>query len=249
MNQQFESTLVRLAQGELSPEEWREWWDRHRDWLEGHLSRGVFLKLKPIRHDFRWAPLLASQRGAAEYLTARGVPFTESDEYRQQHEREFAAFRLAQQERNKALLEQLRGKVPELFRVYPKFAASLRHVYTESDVLDAGAPLPEIERMEELLDMRLPGDVREHFAVAENISIEGIRLELGMLRDLDINGKRYLCLGEFWKEADGDLLLLKPEAADICAVYYYAHERNKVSKLCSGMKALMENKFAYYNRR
>ncbi len=68
------------------------------------------------------------------------------------------------------------------------------------------------------------------------------------LRKIDIKAKPYIVLGEFWKEADVDLLLIKPEPAEICKIYYYAHKSNTVKKLCSGMKSLIENKFSYYNR-
>ena len=36
-------------------------------------------------------------------------------------------------------------------------------------------------------------------------------------------------LGEFWKEADGDQLLLRPGEETI---WYYAHEQDKVKRLC-----------------
>ncbi|MDN4077041.1 hypothetical protein QYF52_03775 [Paenibacillus polymyxa] len=113
--------------------------------------------------------------------------------------------------------------------------------------MDGGASLHKIEQVEASLDFQLPSDVKKHFEVVENISIEGTRLELESLQKIDKKEKPYIVLGEFWKEADGDLLLLKPEPAEISTIYYYAHGSNTIKKLCSGMKSLIENKFSYYN--
>ena len=44
-------------------------------------------------------------------------------------------------------------------------------------------------------------------------------------------------LGEFWKEADGDQLLLRPGEETI---WYYAHEQDKVKRLCNDMTELLE---------
>ena len=50
-------------------------------------------------------------------------------------------------------------------------------------------------------------------------------------------------LGEFWKEADGDQLLLRPGEETI---WYYAHEHDKVKRLCNDMTELLEKKLARY---
>ena len=49
--------------------------------------------------------------------------------------------------------------------------------------------------------------------------------------------------GEFWKEADGDQLLLRPGEETI---WYYAHEQDKVKRLCNDMTELLEKKLARY---
>ena len=57
------------------------------------------------------------------------------------------------------------------------------------------------------------------------------------------HGERYCVLGEFWKEADGDQLLLRPGEETI---WYYAHEQDKVKRLCNDMTELLEKKLARY---
>lgn len=83
--------------------------------------------------------------------------------------------------------------MPEVFQTYPRFAASLRNVYSNSDVLDGGSSLHKYEHVESL-GFQLPSDIKK----------------------------------TFWKEADGDLLLIKPEPAEVCTIYYYAHGSNTV---------------------
>jgi hypothetical protein len=129
--------------------------------------------------------------------------------YQQHYGAEFKAFCKIQKEQDKIQLDHLNKKIPQVFQTYPKFATSLRNVYSNSDVLDGGASLHKIEQVEASLDFQLPSDVKKHFGVVENISIEGTRSELESLRKIDIKEKPYIVLGEFWKEADGDLLLIK----------------------------------------
>ena len=64
------------------------------------------------------------------------------------------------------------------------------------------------------------------------------------LEDCELgHGERYCVLGELWKEADGDQLLLRPGEETI---WYYAHEQDKVKRLCNDMTELLEKKLARY---
>ncbi|MEJ3717198.1 MULTISPECIES: hypothetical protein [Paenibacillus] len=107
---------------------------------------------------------------------SRRISFGEkqnSDLYQQHYEAEFKAFCKIQKEQDKIQLELLNKKIPQVFQTYPKFAASLRNVYSSLDVLDGGASLHKIEQVEASLGFQLPSDVKKHFETAENISIEG----------------------------------------------------------------------------
>ena len=62
-----------------------------------------------------------------------------------------------------------------------------------------------------MLDFTLPSQVREFFLLTAGINVStGVILTLSGMFDLTIHGERYCVLGEFWKEADGDQLLLRP---------------------------------------
>ncbi|MDP9676589.1 heme/copper-type cytochrome/quinol oxidase subunit 2 [Paenibacillus jamilae] len=75
MVEKFEKTFVQLAQCELSPEERQAWWEENKVQLENNYPVAFFLNSKTIKHDFRWVPILASQKRAVEYLSARNIPF------------------------------------------------------------------------------------------------------------------------------------------------------------------------------
>ena len=82
--------------------------------------------------------------------------------------------------------------------------------------------------------------------LAQNLDVykrQGVILSLSGMFDLTIHGERYCVLGEFWKEADGDQLLLRPGEETI---WYYAHEQDKVKRLCNDMTELLEKKLARY---
>ena len=75
------------------------------------------------------------------------------------------------------------------------------------------------------------------------LNVYCVILTLSGMFDLTIHGEKYCVLGEFWKEADGDQLLLRPGEETI---WYYAHEQNKVKRLCNDMTELLEKKLARY---
>ena len=61
-----------------------------------------------------------------------------------------------------------------------------------------------------MLGFTLPSQVREFFLLTAGINVStGVILTLSGMFDLTIHGERYCVLGEFWKEADGDQLLLE----------------------------------------
>ena len=84
--------LIDLAEGRETPETWRNWWDEYEPELETLLNRGEFLKLKPCRHDFRWVPVLTSQKGAIAILEKSGTAFEASKLYQEQYLTELDAF-------------------------------------------------------------------------------------------------------------------------------------------------------------
>lgn len=236
--------LLDLAEGRETPESWRSWWDEHEPELENLLSRGEFLKLKPCRHDFRWVPVLTSQKGAIAILEKSGTAFEVSNLYQERYLAELDAFCKEQERVQRKKQKEFKANNPELFCRYPKFSKALAKALEPSDEIQPAATEEQIASQESVLDFTLPAQVREFFLLTAGIQVStGVILSLSGMFDLTIHGERYCVLGEFWKEADGDQPLLRPGEETI---WYYAHEQDKVKRLCNDMTELLEKKLARY---
>ena len=236
--------LLDLAEGRETPETWRSWWDEHESELETLLNRGEFLKLKPCRHDFQWVPVFGSQKGAIAILEKSGTPFEASNLYQEQYLAELDAFCKEQERVRREKQKEFKSSHPELFCRYPKFSKAVAKALNLFDEIQPAATEEQIGNQESVLDFTLPSQVREFFLLTAGINVStGVILTLSGMFDLTIHGERYCVLGEFWKEADGDQLLLRPGEETI---WYYAHEQDKVKRLCNDMRELLEKKLARY---
>ena len=236
--------LLDLVEGRETPETWRSWWDEHETELEALLSRGEFLKLKPCRHGFQWVPVFGSQKGAIAILEKSGIAFEASNLYQEKYLAELDAFCKEQERMQREKQKEFKDSNPELFARYPKFSKALAKVLDPTDEIKPAAAEEQIADREWELDFMLPSQVREFFLLTAGIQAStGVILSLSGMFDLTIHGERYCVLGEFWKEADGDQLLLRPGEETI---WYYAHERDKVKRLCNDMSDLLEKKLMRY---
>ncbi len=236
--------LLDLAEGRETPETWRSWWDEHESELETLLNRGEFLKLKPCRHGFQWVPVFGSQKGAIAILEKSGTAFEASNLYQERYLAELEAFCKEQERVQRKKQKEFKTSNPELFGRYPKFSKALAKVLAPSDEIKPAATEEQIRNQESVLDFTLPAQVREFFLLTAGIQASvGVTIDLSDLFDLTIHGEWYCVLGEFWKEADGDQLLLRPGEETI---WYYAHEQDKIKRLCSDMTELLEKKLARY---
>lgn len=236
--------LLDLAEGRETPESWREWWNEHEAELESMLNRGEYLKLKPCQHGFQWVPLFGSQKGAIAILEKNSIAFEASNLYQERYLAELDAFCKEQERVQREKQKEFKTNNPELFGRYPKFSKALAKVLDPTDEIQPAATEEQIGNQESVLDFALPAQVREFFLLTAGINVStGVIIELSGLFELTIHGNRYCVLGEFWKEADGDQLLLRPGEETI---WYYAHEQDKVKRLCNDMTELLEKKLARY---
>ena len=236
--------LLDLAEGRETPESWREWWNEHEAELESMLNRGEYLKLKPCQHGFQWVPLFGSQKGAIAILEKNSIAFEASNLYQERYLAELDAFCKEQERVQREKQKDFKTNNPELFGRYPKFSKALAKVLDSTDEIQPAATEEQIGNQESVLDFALPAQVREFFLLTAGINVStGVIIELSGLFELTIHGNRYCVLGEFWKEADGDQLLLCPGEETI---WYYAHEQDKVKRLCNDMTELLEKKLARY---
>ena len=177
-------------------------------------------------------------------MEKNGVAFQASPLYQERYCAELDAFCEEQERMLREKQKEFKTNNPELFGRYPKFSKALAKVLDPSDEIKPAATEEQIGNQESMLDFALPAQVREFFLLTAGIQVStGVILTLSGMFDLTIHGERYCVLGEFWKEADGDQLLLRPGEETI---WYYAHEQDKVKRLCSDMAELLEKKLARY---
>ena len=243
-NKTLITKLLDLTEGRETPESWRGWWNEHEAELESMLNRGEYLKLKPCQHGFQWVPLFGSQKGAIAILEKNSIAFEASNLYQERYLAELDAFCADQKRVQREKQNEFKTNNPELFRRYPKFPKALAKVLDSTDEIQPAATEEQIGNQESVLDFALPAQVREFFLLTAGINVStGVIIELSGLFELTIHGNRYCVLGEFWKEADGDQLLLCPGEE---IIWYYAHEQDKVKRLCNDMTELLEKKLARY---
>ena len=238
------SKCLNLVEGRENPESWWGWWNEHESEVEKLLNHGEFLKLKPRSHGFSWVPVFGSQKGAITILEKNGIAFEISNLYQERYLEELDAYCKEQKRVQREKQKEFKASHPELFGRYPKFSKALAKVLDTSDEIKPAATEEQIGNQESVLDFTLPSQVREFFLLTAGINVStGVILTLSGMFDLTIHGERYCVLGEFWKEADGDQLLLRPGEETI---WYYAHEQDKVKRLCNDMAELLEKKLARY---
>ena len=142
--------------------------------------------------------------------------------------------------------KKFKAEHPEWFTLYPKFSKMLAKVLDSSDEIKSAATAEKIVEIEKKLGFILPTQVREFFSITEGINVStGLSINLSQLFNQTIHEECYCVLGEFWKEADGDLLLLRPGEE---TVWYYAHEQDKVKFLRNTMYELLEKELVNYLR-
>ncbi len=244
MMETINEKLLSLVEGRETPESYQNWWLKHEHELERVLNRGEFLRLKPKDHDFLWVPILTSQKGAIAILERKGLPFSKSNLYQEKYLEELDVYCKDKKKREQEKKKKVKEEHPNLFEHYPKFTNALVKSLDENDVIKQGATQEEIRKAEEKLSFAFPEQVQRFFLITSGIDLStGIKVVLNEMFSMEIKEKQYLVLGEFWKEADGDQLLL---CHDEETIWYYAHEQNKVKKLCNDMNEFLEKKLSRY---
>ena len=118
--------------------------------------------------------------------------------------------------------KEFKDRHPAWFKQYPKFSKALANVLGPSDEILPAATEAQIDKQEELLKFIFPDKVREFFLLSAGINVStGVTIMLSGMFRMTIHGEQYCVLGEFWKEADGDQLLLRTGDETI---WYYAHD-------------------------
>ena len=94
---EMKQIFLRVAAGEMEPEEWEAWWNSNRPKLEEVLNRGDRGRMMPALWDANYYWMAKTQSGIAYYFHAQGRPVKVSGYYEEKRQEEEA------RERQKAM--------------------------------------------------------------------------------------------------------------------------------------------------
>lgn len=230
-------TLLRLATGQIAPDEWLAWWQTHADSVATQLKRGQFLRLKPLQPG-EWGPAcrsaMVSQTEAVKLLHECGIEVAVSGRYTDEWNaafKQFCADGTAEAELQK---KRYLPQIKELEENFPKFSRFLKKNLHLIDPLHEPADEGEVIELEAALGHLLPPAYRGFLLICKALELpDTLRLGLPFTSvhkassGVPLPTAGLLCFGECWREADGDQVLFgrdwKRPGADP-AIFYYAHE-------------------------
>jgi hypothetical protein len=254
-NVELLQTLKSLAEGTLEPDAWRAWWKKNGSGVEALVGATSAARLQPKPKSLASEAAFNSQNEAMVVLKKSKVRVKRSMCYFECYVKESDAREADQAGLLKPRINLLKEKLPHLHACLFRNAKKI-------EKFEPGASEQEVVRVEKTLKAKLPKPIREFFKTTKHFAVEGLELDLEQVfvHPGDKNapdGKRYVCLGNyFWKD-DGDQILV-----DITAptsdpkIHYYAHSAPspKVQPLADSWKAFLEklpkqylNQMFYYS--
>ena len=228
----FADILCRLANGEIEPDAWIEWWNRNSDWVAGVINRGHWLRLRPPQPGGFGPPCrcaFVSQAEACKLLDKWGVEYSRSDRYEQEWETHFKECCAQQEAQQKQRQRELHPILKLLAADFPRFVRFLRRSPEIVESMEPGASDEEIAKCESSLSAALPIPYKRFLNCCRSLKL-GDTLKIGLPHmfvheppdGVELPTDGLLCFGECWLEADGDQVLFETSCIDP-PVLYYAH--------------------------
>ena len=85
---EMKQIFLRVAAGEVEPEEWEAWWNSNKTKLEESLNRGDRGRMMPALWDANYYWMAKTQSGVAYYFHAQGRPVKVSSYYEEKMQEE-----------------------------------------------------------------------------------------------------------------------------------------------------------------
>lgn len=247
---QLIDTLTRLCAGQLSADDWLEWWAQNSNWIAGHLNQGQWLRLKP-RQPGRFGPpsrcALISQQEAFRLLDLWRIEHEQSARYEHEWQAAFERLSLERERTEADSRNRFRARLDCLKRGFPGLAMFLSSNLNEIERLDEPALIGEIQQLEQALGEKLPESYCRLLACTKAIAYRDT-VQIGMpftFRHPDDPGlpsAGRICFGEYWLEGDGDQVLFGDVGpGNEPPVLYYNHSRRSVVTLADNFLAWVES--------
>ena len=255
-------TLRSLVEGKLEATEWVQWWPKNGKAAEKLLGSGSAERLRPNYKDSDAGAAHNSQQEAMAILKKAGIKAKRSTRYHAEFLVFLKNYMKTENAREMEKGEQLKPRINLLKPKYPTLYACLYRNNKKIETFEPGASEADIAKIEKTLKAQLPKAIREFFKITKQFRVEGMELDLDLLFEHPgdksaPDGKRYICLGNYFRDDDGDQILIevsKPSAD--AKILYYAHSAKspKVQPLADSWKEFLEklpkqylNQMFYYS--
>ena len=121
---EMKQIFLRVAAGDVEPEEWETWWNSNRSKLEESLNRGDRGRMMPALWDASYYWMAKTQSGVAYYFHAQGRPVKVSGYYEEKMQEEEMRERQEAMEsyhKDTAFARQRRDKIQETYEEVCRF--------------------------------------------------------------------------------------------------------------------------------
>jgi hypothetical protein len=235
-------TLKDLVEGKIDEEAWMAWWKPNAAAVKTAFGEKLAEKLKPKSEQLPAEAAFNSQNQAMTILNEAHIPAKRSMCYFERYVKSSDALEASKGKEFKSRINLLKAK-------YPKLTACLSRNAKKIETFAAGASEKEVAAAEKTLKAKLPRSMRDFFKVTKHFGAEGLEIDLDQLfiHPGDRNaadGKRYLCVGDYFWKADGDQVLVDVSAPAVDPkIFYYAHSEPgaKILPLAENWKEFLEN--------
>jgi hypothetical protein len=242
----FLETLRALVAGELAPDDWLAWWQQNgqaaRKFLDGPSAR----RLKPNCPASAAGAAHHSQAEAMIILKMANVPARRSVRYHKKFAKFTQSHPPAATAQQQAREGALKPRIDLLKQRFPSLHDCLIRNADKVAAFAPGASDADLAGVEKALRIKLPPSIGEFFKITRHLAVEGLELDLGRLHvhpGGHGEGKRYVCLGDFYWKDDGEQILVEVSAAAAePKILYYAEgaQPPRVRALAGSWKEFLE---------
>jgi hypothetical protein len=247
-NAQLIETLRALVEGKLEPDAWLAWWKKNGKAVEKLIGAASAERLKPNYPDSAAGAAHNSQTEAMALLEKARVPAKRSTRYHEEFVVFMEGYMKAEAKREKEQADAFKPRVELLRARWPLLHRCLARNLKKIETFEDGATEVEIAKSEKPWKTRLPVSLRGFFKLTKRFAVEGLDLDLGLAFEhpgdkTAADGRRYLCVGNYFWQADGDQVLIDISGSSKDPeVFYYAHEgpAPRVQPLAKNWTAFLE---------
>ncbi len=247
------SVIKSLVEGRIEPQVWLDWWEANSSAVKKQVKPGHFTRMKPRRPPtgYRWTALTLAAGcvdGACRVLDSAGISYESDTDFAERarleevklDEEAMAAVGDGDAKKRETMLCRLE----RLQSLAPNLCSYLKENKIEFEITPNERGQDSIATLESQLGTTLPPLLSSFLLLVERFSVEGFQLDIRYVFWHPTNGgERYLCIGDYFLNADGDQLLINPKSDKPETICYFdhAHGDNGISIYSKNLVKLLED--------